>query len=203
MWSGVVRTAIPIADCMVCCIISHMRYGGCITSYMRYWRHDIHTTFVIPVGRYRTNDFCVLNLRNRLNISRRRYIPRILGEIPCHVADCPLPKHLPNHDSTLRMGARARRAAGARPRSGGLSARWGARQPPAIHDDRVSRRLPPAPRRADRRSVHVGGAGRDFDRPRHSHYSGVIPMVFEHSGGRDLDLPRHSHYSGVIPMYGL
>ena len=25
-------------------------------------------------------------------------------------------------------------------------------------------------------------------------------MVFEHSGGRDFDLPRHSHYSGVIPM---
>ena len=24
--------------------------------------------------------------------------------------------------------------------------------------------------------------------------------VFEHSGGRDFDLPRHSHYSGVIPM---
>jgi hypothetical protein len=42
--------------------------------------------------------------------------------------------------------------------------------------------------------------GRDFDLPRHSHYSGVIPMVFEHSGGRDFDLPRHSHYSGVIPM---
>ena len=34
-----------------------------------------------------------------------------------------------------------------------------------------------------------------------SHYSGVIiPMVFQHSGGRDFDLPRHSHYSGVIPM---
>ena len=77
-------------------------------------------------------------------------------------------------------------------------------------------------------------AGRDFDLPRHSHYSGVIPMVsfqhnsggrdfefltfpdhtdtlsrlfsgvipmvFQHSGGRDFDLPRHSHYSGVIPM---
>ena len=42
--------------------------------------------------------------------------------------------------------------------------------------------------------------GRDFDLPRHSHYSGVIPMVFQHSGGRDFDLPRHSHYSGVIPM---
>ena len=26
-----------------------------------------------------------------------------------------------------------------------------------------------------------------------------IPMVFQHSGGRDFDLPRHSHYSGVIP----
>ena len=25
-------------------------------------------------------------------------------------------------------------------------------------------------------------------------------MVFQHSGGRDFDLPRHSHYSGVIPM---
>ena len=25
-------------------------------------------------------------------------------------------------------------------------------------------------------------------------------MVFEQSGGRDFDLPRHSHYSGVIPM---
>ena len=43
-------------------------------------------------------------------------------------------------------------------------------------------------------------SGRDFDLPRHSHYSGVIPMVFQHSGGRDFDLPRHSHYSGVIPM---
>ena len=42
--------------------------------------------------------------------------------------------------------------------------------------------------------------GRDFDLPRHSHYSGVIPMVFQHSGGRDFDLTRHSHYSGVIPM---
>jgi hypothetical protein len=35
---------------------------------------------------------------------------------------------------------------------------------------------------------------------RHSHYSGVTPMVFQHSGGRDFDLPRHSHYSGVTPM---
>ena len=35
--------------------------------------------------------------------------------------------------------------------------------------------------------------GRDFDLPRHSHYLGVIPMVFQHSGGRrDFDLPRHS-----------
>ena len=34
------------------------------------------------------------------------------------------------------------------------------------------------------------GAGRDFDLPRHSHYSRVIPMVFQHSGGRDFDLPR-------------
>ena len=42
--------------------------------------------------------------------------------------------------------------------------------------------------------------GRDFDLPRHSHYSGVISMVFQHSGGRDFDLPRHSHYSGVISM---
>ena len=25
-------------------------------------------------------------------------------------------------------------------------------------------------------------------------------MVFQHSGGRDFDLPRHFHYSGVIPM---
>ena len=32
---------------------------------------------------------------------------------------------------------------------------------------------------------------------RHSHYSGVIPMVFEHSGGRDseIDLPRVSSHS--------
>ena len=36
--------------------------------------------------------------------------------------------------------------------------------------------------------------------PAHSHYSGGIPMVFQHSGGRDFDLPRRSHYSGVIPM---
>ena len=41
----------------------------------------------------------------------------------------------------------------------------------------------------------------DFDLPRHSHYSGVIPMVFQHSGGRDFDLSRHSHYSGVIPRW--
>ena len=27
----------------------------------------------------------------------------------------------------------------------------------------------------------AGVRGRDFDLPRHSHYSGVIPMVFEHS----------------------
>ena len=38
-----------------------------------------------------------------------------------------------------------------------------------------------------------------FDLPRHSHYSGVIPMVFQHSGGRDFDLvPRHSHYSAGV-----
>ena len=42
------------------------------------------------------------------------------------------------------------------------------------------------------------GGGRDFDlfpdTPiEHSHYSGVIPMVFQNSGGRDFDLPRHSH----------
>ena len=48
--------------------------------------------------------------------------------------------------------------------------------------------------------VFEHSGGRDFDLPRHSHYSGVIPMVFEHSAGRDFDLPRHSHYSGVIPM---
>ena len=48
--------------------------------------------------------------------------------------------------------------------------------------------------------IAVSATGRDFDLPRHSHYSGVIPMVFQHSGGRDFDLPRHSHYSGVIPM---
>ena len=49
--------------------------------------------------------------------------------------------------------------------------------------------------------VFQHSGGRDFDlHPRHSHYSGVIPMVFQHSGGRDFDLPRHSHYSGVIPM---
>ena len=48
--------------------------------------------------------------------------------------------------------------------------------------------------------VFEHSGGRDFDLPRHSHYSGVIPMVFEHSGGRDFDLPRHSHYSGVVPM---
>ena len=48
--------------------------------------------------------------------------------------------------------------------------------------------------------VFEHSGGRDFDLPRHSHYSGVIPMVFEHSGGRDFDLPRHSHHSGVIPM---
>ena len=44
------------------------------------------------------------------------------------------------------------------------------------------------PRRA--RSRLPTGAGRDFDLPRHSHYSRVIPMVFQHSGGRDFDLPR-------------
>ena len=46
----------------------------------------------------------------------------------------------------------------------------------------------------------VGGEILTIGLPRHSQYSGVIPMVFEHSGGRDFDLPRHSHYSGVIPM---
>ena len=43
-----------------------------------------------------------------------------------------------------------------------------------------------------------GRQGEILTLPRHSHYSGVIPMVFQHSGGRDFDLPRHSHYSGVI-----
>ena len=29
---------------------------------------------------------------------------------------------------------------------------------------------------------------------------GLSIWVFQHSGGRDFDLPRHSHYSGVISM---
>ena len=111
------------SDCRLHGLLHHITYAIWRLHHMRYGG-NIHTTFVIPVGRYRTNDFCVLNLRNRLNISRRRYIiytTHLLGrEIPCHVADCPLPKHLPIHDSTLRMGARARRAA--RP------AIWGAKR---------------------------------------------------------------------------
>ena len=36
---------------------------------------------------------------------------------------------------------------------------------------------------------------------RYTTHSGVIPMwCVQHGGGRDFDLPRHSHYSGVIPM---
>ena len=34
--------------------------------------------------------------------------------------------------------------------------------------------------------TRVVNAGRDFDLPRHSHYSGVIPMVFEHSVNRTV-----------------
>ena len=53
-------------------------------------------------------------------------------------------------------------------------------------------------------SLNIAG-GEILTFPDRSHYSGVIPMVFEHSGGRDFDLPRHSHStqlsgSGVIPM---
>ena len=40
---------------------------------------------------------------------------------------------------------------------------------------------------------------------KHSHYSGVIPMVFQHSGGRDFDqsqtLPLATTHSGVIPIW--
>ena len=35
-----------------------------------------------------------------------------------------------------------------------------------------------------RRARSAAVRGRDFDLPRHSHYSGVIPMVFEHSATR-------------------
>ena len=51
--------------------------------------------------------------------------------------------------------------------------------------------------------VFQHSGGRDFDLPTSQtlpRYSGVISMVFQHSGGRDFDLPRHSHYSGVISM---
>ena len=48
----------------------------------------------------------------------------------------------------------------------------------------------------DGERVGVSGAGITLT----THNSGrvMFPMVFEHSGGRDFDLPRHSHYSGVI-----
>ena len=52
---------------------------------------------------------------------------------------------------------------------------------------------------------HSGGRrGRDFDHPRHSHYSGVIPMVFQHSRERDFDHPRHSRpLRGYMYPYGV
>ena len=61
------------SDCRLHGLLHHITYAIWRLHHMRYGG-NIHTTFVIPVGRYRTNDFCVLNLRNRLNISRRRYI---------------------------------------------------------------------------------------------------------------------------------
>ena len=54
--------------------------------------------------------------------------------------------------------------------------------------------------------IAVGGKIFILTFPDTAHYSGVIPMVFEHSGAggrRDFDLrslETHSHYSGVIPI---
>ena len=45
--------------------------------------------------------------------------------------------------------------------------------------------------------------GRDFDLPRHSHYSGVIPMVFEHSAAVSAAEPREHRGCGTVPEYSM